>query len=68
VLFVLLGLLYSEVVIQIIFSISADVACMEEMKNTYRILVRKPKEKRPIGKCRYRWKDSIKMYLKETGC
>jgi len=41
---------------------------MEEMKNTYRILVRKPKEKRPIGKCRYRWKDSIKMYLKETGC
>jgi hypothetical protein len=31
----------------------------------YRILVRKLKEKRPLGRPRHRWVDNIKMDLKE---
>jgi hypothetical protein len=30
-------------------------------------LVEKPKGKRPFTRCRHRWKDNIKMDLKETG-
>jgi hypothetical protein len=35
--------------------------------NAYRILVRKPEGKRPLGRLRRRWVDNIKMYLRETG-
>jgi hypothetical protein len=38
----------------------------EEKSNAYRILVRKPKEKRLLGKKR-RWMDNIKIYLREIG-
>jgi hypothetical protein len=31
--------------------------------NAYRILVRKPEEKRPLGRPRHRWEDNIKMDL-----
>jgi hypothetical protein len=31
------------------------------------ILVRKPKGKRPLGRPRHRWVDSIKMDLREIG-
>jgi hypothetical protein len=42
------------------------VASMREMRNAYRILVRKPKVKKVLGKyCR--WKD-IKIELKEIAC
>jgi hypothetical protein len=40
------------------------VARMGEMRNGYRILVRKPEGKRPLGTPRRRWVDNIKMDLK----
>jgi hypothetical protein len=36
-------------------------------RNAYRILVRKPEEKRPLGRPRRRWVDNIKMDLRERG-
>jgi hypothetical protein len=41
---------------------------MGEKRNAYRILVRKPEEKRPLGRPRHRWVDNIKMDLREIGC
>jgi hypothetical protein len=40
----------------------------EVKRNAYRILVGKPEEKRPLGRCRRRWEDNIKMYLSEIEC
>ena len=34
----------------------------------YRVLVRKPEEKRPLGRPRRRWVDNIKMDLQDVGC
>jgi hypothetical protein len=36
-----------------------------EKRNAYRILVRMPEGKRPLGRQRRRWVDNIKMYLRE---
>jgi hypothetical protein len=33
----------------------------------YRALVGKPEGKRPLERPRHRWKDGIRMYLRETG-
>jgi hypothetical protein len=41
------------------------VARMGEKRNTYRVLVRKPEGKRPLGRPRRRWVDNIKMDLRE---
>jgi hypothetical protein len=38
---------------------------MDETSNAYRILVRKPEGKRPLGGSRHRWVDNIKMDLRE---
>jgi hypothetical protein len=38
-----------------------------EGKSVYRILVRRPEEKRPPGGLRRRWEDNIKMDLRERG-
>jgi hypothetical protein len=38
-----------------------------ERRNTYRILVGKPEEMRPLGRSRRRWVDSIKIDLREIG-
>jgi predicted membrane protein len=38
-----------------------------EKRNAYRILVRKPEEKRQLGTPRRRWVDNIKMDLREMG-
>jgi hypothetical protein len=35
--------------------------------NTYKMLVGKPEEKRPLGRPRYRWKGNIRMDLREIG-
>jgi hypothetical protein len=43
------------------------VARMMEQKNAYRILVGKPKGKRPLGRQRRRWLDNIKINLREMG-
>ena len=39
-----------------------------ESRGTYRVLVEKPKGKRPLGRLRRRWDDNIKMDLQEVGC
>jgi hypothetical protein len=38
-----------------------------EKRNAYRLLVRKPEEKRPLGRLRSRWVDDIRMDLGEVG-
>jgi hypothetical protein len=43
------------------------VAKMGKKINTYKLLVGKPKGKRPLGRPRRRWVDNIKMDLLETG-
>jgi hypothetical protein len=37
------------------------VARMGERRGAYRLLLRRPEGKRPIGSLRYTWKDNIKM-------
>jgi hypothetical protein len=38
-----------------------------KMRNTYRILFGNVERKRLFGRCRHRWKKSIKMVKKEIG-
>jgi hypothetical protein len=38
-----------------------------ETRNAYRILVGEPEEKRPLGRAKSRWVDSIKMDLRDIG-
>jgi hypothetical protein len=38
-----------------------------EMRNAYRLLVRKPEGKGPLGRPRRRWVDNIRMGLGEVG-
>jgi hypothetical protein len=48
-------------------SSAAYVARMEENRNAYELLVRKPEEKRPLGRPRRRWIENIRMDLVEIG-
>jgi hypothetical protein len=43
------------------------VARIGQKMNTYRLLVGKPEEKRPLGRPSCRWMDNIKMDLSEIG-
>jgi hypothetical protein len=36
-------------------------------RNLYRVLVGKPKGKRPLGRPRLRWEDGFRMNLREIG-
>ena len=47
---------------------AGHVARMEKIRNAYRILVGKPESKRPLGRPKRRWEDTIKMELREVGC
>ena len=47
---------------------AGHVACNGERGGVYRVLVRKPGGKRPLGRPRRRWEDNIKMDLQEVGC
>jgi hypothetical protein len=38
---------------------------MEEMRNAYKILVETPEWRRQVGRPGRRWKDNIRMYLRE---
>jgi len=44
------------------------VALVGEERGVYRVLVRKPEEKRPLGRPRHRLVDNIRMDLQEVGC
>jgi hypothetical protein len=46
---------------------AGHVACMGEERKVYKVLVGKPKGKRPLGRPRYRWEDGIRMDLREIG-
>jgi hypothetical protein len=41
---------------------------MVERRGVYRVLVRKPEGKEPLGRPRRRCEDNIKMDLQEVGC
>jgi hypothetical protein len=41
---------------------------MREMRSAFRILVRNPKSKRPLGRSRHRWKDIFKEIFNKIGC
>jgi hypothetical protein len=43
------------------------VARMVEKANSYRIVVRKPEGKRPLGRPRRRWMENIKIDLRVIG-
>jgi hypothetical protein len=43
------------------------VACLVKKINAYRILVGKPEGRRQLGRPRCRWKDNIRMDLREIG-
>jgi hypothetical protein len=38
-----------------------------EARGVYRVLVRRPERKRPLGRSRRRWEDNIKMGVREIG-
>jgi len=46
---------------------AGHVARMGEGRGVYRFLVGKPEGKRPLGRPRRRWEDTIKMNLQEVG-
>jgi hypothetical protein len=48
-------------------ALAGHVARMGEKRNAYRLLVGKPKGKRPLGRPRRRWVDNIRMDLGEVG-
>jgi len=41
---------------------------MGKGRGVYRVLVRKPEGKRPLGTTRSRWEDNIKIDFQEVGC
>jgi hypothetical protein len=47
---------------------AGHVARIWERRGVYGVLVGKPEGKRPLGRPRRRWEDSIKMDLLEVGC
>ena len=46
---------------------SRPVVRMEEYRNAFKSLIGCPPGKRPLGRPRRRWKDNIRMNLKEIG-
>jgi hypothetical protein len=42
---------------------TGHVACMGEGRNVYRVLVGKPKGKRPLERPRHRWEDGIRKEI-----
>jgi hypothetical protein len=46
---------------------AGHVVRMGKKRNVYRVLLGKPKGKRPLGRPRRRWVDNIKMDLRKIG-
>ena len=44
-----------------------EIRVEEEGRDVHRVLVGKPEGKRPLGRPRRRWEDTIKMDLQEVG-
>jgi hypothetical protein len=40
---------------------------MREVRNAYRLLVRIPEGKKPLGRPRHSWEDNVEMDLEEIG-
>jgi hypothetical protein len=47
---------------------AGHVARMGKKRNVYKLLVRKPDGKRPLGRPKCKWIDNIKMDLLESSC
>jgi len=47
---------------------TVHVPRMRESRGVYRVLVRKPEGKRPLGRPMLRWANNIKMDLQKVGC
>jgi hypothetical protein len=47
---------------------AGHVARMGEERKVYKVYVGKPEGKRPLASLRHRWKDGIRMNLRENGC
>ena len=47
---------------------AGQVARMEQFRNAYKVLVRTPESKRPLGRLIRKWEDNIKMDLRDMGC
>ena len=47
---------------------AGHVARMGEERGVYRVLVRKPEGRRPLGRPRRRWVDNIRTGFQEVGC
>jgi hypothetical protein len=45
-----------------------QISLMGEGRGVYRISVREPEGRRPLGRPRRRWENNIKMYLQKVGC
>jgi len=43
------------------------IACIRKIRNAYKILIEKPKQKRPLIGYKCRWEDNIRMDLREMG-
>jgi hypothetical protein len=37
------------------------------MRNVYKILIGRPERKRPFGMSRHRWKDNVRINIREVG-
>jgi hypothetical protein len=48
--------------------LAGHAARMVGRRVVYRVLMRKPEGKRPLGRPRRRWEDNIKADLQEVGC
>jgi hypothetical protein len=46
---------------------AGNVACMGKGRGVYRVLVGKPEGRRPLGRPRHRWEDTIRTDLREVG-
>ena len=47
---------------------AGHVACVEQSRNAFRVLVEIPEGKRHLGRLRRRWDHNITMNLEEVGC
>jgi hypothetical protein len=61
--------LYSRNIIRVInlrSTWAGHVARIGDIRDAYRVLVRKPERQRPLGRPRPRWEDNIKMDFQEV--